>query len=94
MATEIEMEFITPPQLAKRWGVAVEKIWQLIDNGSLVAINFATDPNGQKPRYRITLEEVSRFLEARSTKPPAPIRIPKKAKTHRKDVRRKSKGVR
>jgi hypothetical protein len=64
-------ETLTPPQLARRWGVAAEKVNRLINTGQLKAINLAADPNG-RPRYRIYLTEVERFEEARSTKPPLP----------------------
>ena len=67
MATET----LTPPQLARRWGVAAEKVNHLINSGQLKAINLAADPNG-RPRYRIYLAEIERFEEARSTKPPVP----------------------
>lgn len=70
--TKETKNYITPPQLAKRWGVAVDKVLAYINNGSLIAINMAIDPNGQRPRYRITLEEIKRFEESRSSKPPEP----------------------
>ncbi len=62
-------ETLTPPQLARRWGVAAEKVNALINSGQLRAINLAEDPKG-RPRYRIYLSEVERFEEARATKPP------------------------
>jgi hypothetical protein len=62
---------LTPPQLARRWGVAAEKVNALINSGQLIAMNLATDPKG-RPRYRIYLSEVERFEQARSNKPPAP----------------------
>jgi hypothetical protein len=64
-------ETLTPPQLARRWGVAPEKVNALINSGQLRAINLAEKPDG-RPRYRIYLSEVERFEEARSSKPPAP----------------------
>jgi hypothetical protein len=74
-------ETLTPPQLARRWGVAAEKVNRLINSGQLKAINLAADPNG-RPRYRIYLSEVERFEEARSTKPP-PEKQPRR---HRREA--------
>jgi excisionase family DNA binding protein len=65
MANENAM--LTPPELAKRWGVAADKVLHLIHTGQLRAINLAQDPKG-RPRYRIYMREVERFEEARSTK--------------------------
>jgi excisionase family DNA binding protein len=64
-------EMISPPALAKKLRVHPDKIAQWIRTGELVAVNIATTPNG-RPRYKIREEEVERFLESRSTKPPAP----------------------
>ena len=65
MATATET--LTPPQVARRWGVANEKVSDLIHSGQLEAINLATDPAG-RPRYRIYLSEVERFEQTRSSK--------------------------
>lgn len=62
---------LTPPQLARRWGVAADKVNALIRSGQLRAVNLAVNPNG-RPRYRIYMSEIIRFEEARSTKPPLP----------------------
>lgn len=59
---------LTPPQLARRWGVAAEKVNQLINSGQLRAINLAENPDG-RPRYRIYLSEVERFEDERATCP-------------------------
>jgi len=64
-----ELQTLTPPQLARRWGVAAEKVNALIRSGQLRAINLAEDPKG-RPRYRIYLCEIERFEDARATKPP------------------------
>ena len=62
---------MTPPRLARRWGVAPEKILQLIHSGQLRAVNLAVDPKG-RPRWRIHLSEIERFEESRSSRPPLP----------------------
>lgn len=68
---EMVLEMITPPQLAKRWGVDSGKVRALIDSGQLKAINLAVNPKG-RPRYRIAETEIERFQEARTTRPPEP----------------------
>ncbi len=73
-----ESTMLTPPELARRWGVAADKVLHLVHTGQLKAINLAEDPKG-RPRYRIYLSEVQRFEDARATK--API---EKARTTRR----------
>lgn len=63
-----ENKMITPPQLAKRWGVDDVKVIALIRAGQLRAINLAVNPNG-RPRYRIYEEDIHRFETARLTVP-------------------------
>jgi excisionase family DNA binding protein len=65
-------EFLTPPQFAKRLGVSEEKILTWIHSGELIAVNAAVDADGDRPRWRIALEEITRFLNARANKPPEP----------------------
>ena len=62
-------EFITPPQLARRWGVSPDKVLALLKSGQLKGCNLAIDPTG-RARWRIPLCEIKRFEEARSSKPP------------------------
>lgn len=71
MAVVEEREMLTPPMLARRWAVDHDKVLGWIRSGELRAINLATSVAG-RPRYRISIHEVERFEEARSTKPPAP----------------------
>jgi excisionase family DNA binding protein len=66
--------FLTPPQLAKIWGVSTDKVYALIWNGSLRALNLAARLGGQ-PRYRISLEAVREFELSRTVVPtPRPSR--------------------
>jgi hypothetical protein len=64
-------ETLTPPQLARRWGVAPEKVNALLRNGQLKGMNLAVNPHG-RPRFRIYLSEIERFEASRATKPPVP----------------------
>ncbi len=65
---------LTPPEVAKRWGVAADKVLQLIHSGQLRGVNLAVNPKG-RPRYRIALAEIERFEEARATIPPVPKQL-------------------
>jgi hypothetical protein len=70
--------YLTPPQLARKWKVGVQKILAWIHSGELRAVNLATRPGG-RPRYRICPEDVELFEQARSVSPtPKVARSPKK----------------
>ena len=66
-----EKTTLTPPQLARKWGVHPAKILALISTGQLRAWNCAVDPKGG-PRWRIGLDEVERFIQSRTKQPPPP----------------------
>lgn len=75
--------WITPNELARRWGVNGDKILQFIRSGELKAANFATRLDG-KPRYKIAPSEVIRFETARTVQPPAP-KTPRRRKAATKE---------
>ncbi|GAB5516578.1 helix-turn-helix domain-containing protein [Rhodopirellula baltica] len=54
--------FYTPPQFAKLLGVKPDKVLDWIHSGELVAINCASNPNGERPRWRIPDDEAGKFL--------------------------------
>ena len=66
-----ETKMLTPPQLARRWGTAADKVLALIHSGQIEAINLAVNAGG-KPRYRIYLDEIRRFELSRTSTGPAP----------------------
>lgn len=72
---------LTPPQLAKQWGVATEKVYAFIRSGELRAIDLATKRGG-RPRYSIAPEDVAAFEKARQvvqrTERPAPSQRPRR----------------
>ena len=61
-------EKFTPPQIARRFGVAQAKVIAWIESGELGAINAATKPNG-RPRYRIDKRDVIAFERRRAVTP-------------------------
>lgn len=59
-----EKSYLTPPQLAKLWGVSPEKVYAFIRSGELRAINLASRPGG-RPRYAIDPADVAAFERSR-----------------------------
>lgn len=55
---------LTPPALARRWGVSVSKVIFFIESGELQAINLARSRAG-RPRYAIDLDDIADFEERR-----------------------------
>ncbi len=70
--TEVATGYTTPPKLAKRWGVSVNKIGQLIHAGELPAFNLAISATSQRPRWRIKEEDVAIFERSRAAIPQLP----------------------
>jgi hypothetical protein len=62
---------LTPPELARQWGVDVQKVLHWIKAGELRAINLATRRDG-RPRYAIDQADIALFEAARAVQPPAP----------------------
>tara|TARA_A100001391_G_scaffold201427_1_gene188424 strand:- start:258 stop:515 length:258 start_codon:yes stop_codon:yes gene_type:complete len=54
--------FYTPPQAAQILGVKSDKVLAWIHAGELVAANLATNANGERPRWRISEEDLGKFL--------------------------------
>ncbi len=63
---------LTPPQLAKEWGVHVDKIYAFIRSNELRATNTAIKPGG-KARYRIHRQDAEDFQRRRQNLPPPPV---------------------
>jgi len=64
------MGSITPPQLARRWGISPDKVLLWIHNGELPALNVAKRPNG-RPRFVISQKSIEVFEARRSVSAPA-----------------------
>jgi excisionase family DNA binding protein len=58
---------MTPPQIAKRLGVASEKVIGWIDGGELRAVNLSAGE--VRPRWRIMPEDLAAFLASRANTP-------------------------
>ncbi|QDV55485.1 helix-turn-helix domain-containing protein [Rosistilla oblonga] len=70
--------YFTPPQAADIIGANADKVIGWIHSGELVASNVAANPNGERPRWRISEDELAKFLFRRqhpaSTLPAKPKR--------------------
>ena len=59
---------MTPPELARQWGVGSDKILNFIKSGELRAID-ASSRRGGRPRYLIDVSDVAKFEAAREVCP-------------------------
>jgi hypothetical protein len=71
---------LTPPQLAKRWGVSPDKVLAWIRSGELRASNIAKRAGG-RPRYLIDPAEAEAFWARRSLEKPPPMQRRKRRDT-------------
>lgn len=67
----------TSMDLAERWGVCIDHVWDLIRAGELRAIDVSLRPGQGKPRYRVDVEDVLAF-ELRRQVLAAPKRRPRR----------------
>jgi hypothetical protein len=61
---------LTPPEIARRYGVANNKVLEWIHTGELAALNLARR-GCDRPRYSITPESLAAFERARAVAPQA-----------------------
>jgi hypothetical protein len=69
--TTTERRKFTPPEVARRFGVAVDKILAWIRSGELRAIDASTR-RAARPRYLVDVEDLEAFERSRQVTPPAP----------------------
>jgi hypothetical protein len=58
-------QYLTPPQLAKRWGVNTTKVLGWVRSGELRAVNLAARRDG-RPRWRVPIDAVLEFEAVRA----------------------------
>ena len=63
--------------VADRLGLTRPTVRALIQGGELVAINVSPNPNAKRPRYRVRPDALTRFLDRRTSGPPAPKSKPR-----------------
>ena len=59
---------LTPPMIARAWGIDVKKVITCLTNGELRAMNVATHP-GQRPRFLVDIDDLRTFESARTITP-------------------------
>jgi excisionase family DNA binding protein len=59
-AAETNRRKLTPPQLAKLWGISADKVLAWIQAGELRAIDVSTRRGG-RPRWLIDVDDVAAF---------------------------------
>jgi hypothetical protein len=74
---------LSPPQLARLWGVDAVKVARWIESGELRAINAATNVGG-RPRYLIDRADIAAFELRRATS--ASVSVPR-SRRQRADVK-------
>ena len=74
--------FLTPPQVAKRYGVSEEKVIGWVRRGELRAINLAARRTG-RPRWKIAFADLMAFESGRSA---VPVQRASRPRRKRSDV--------
>lgn len=70
MATStVEPRFLSPPDIAKLLGVGNHKVLAWIVRGELRAADLS-EARRQRPRYRVSREDLESFLARRAATPP------------------------
>ncbi|MGA2059948.1 MAG: DNA-binding protein [Thermoguttaceae bacterium] len=67
---------ISPPELARRWGIDTHKVLGWIRNGELHAIDASTRPGG-RPRFLIDEKDIELFELRRAVGAP-PVKMPRR----------------
>lgn len=62
---------LTPPDIARLWGITPDKVLVWIRSGELRAIDASTT-QGERPRYLVDIDDLAAFERGRSTVQPAP----------------------
>lgn len=62
---ETKTQKLTPPQLARLWGISPEVVLTWIRNKELRAINVSSTMKQSRPRYRIDVADIEAFEKRR-----------------------------
>jgi hypothetical protein len=63
---------LTVRDIQRRYAVTVHTVLGWIRSGELRAVNVGRRPGAKKPRWRITVEALAAFEQARTPTPPQP----------------------
>jgi transposase len=64
--------YLTPPEIATRFQISVDKVHNWIKTGQLRACNLATKATG-RPRYSIDERDLETFIASRAVSPQSKI---------------------
>lgn len=64
--------WLTPPEIAARLRCRSSKVILWIRREQLRAVNLAENPDGKRPRWRVSPEALAEFLAARTNRAPVP----------------------
>lgn len=64
---DASIRFLTPPEVARRYGVAPQKVLAWIRSGELAAVNVASCMTG-RPRYAVSPAALAEFEAARAAR--------------------------
>lgn len=76
---------LTPPEIARRWGISADKVVAWIRAGELRAVNAAARI-GRRPRYLVDVADLCAFEAARAV-------VPRDARPSRTRQRRKAEVI-
>jgi hypothetical protein len=64
----VALRKLTPPDIARAWGIGPDKVLVWIRSGELPAINAATRQGG-RPRYLVDAADLAAFEARRASRP-------------------------
>ena len=64
---QVASRYLTPPQVAERFGVDPHRVLAWIRSGQLLAVNIGDGT--QRPRFRVSESDLALFLAARAARP-------------------------
>jgi len=58
--------YLSPPELARRWGTNPSRVVSLIHRGELAAIDLSAEPGVGRPRWKVSPDAIAQFESRRS----------------------------
>jgi excisionase family DNA binding protein len=76
---------LSPKQVAQRLGCSLDHALDLIHTRRLPAMNISKDVKSLRPRFRVKVEDLQRFIESRMVRPPAK-KLPRRRSPYERHV--------
>lgn len=80
MSNSVDRTKLTPPTVAKQWGVSADTVVGWIRSGQLKAIDVSSRPGVGRPRFRIDQADLIAFENSRAVHAP-PLRPVRRRRT-------------